>query len=77
MKLQHFENMSVEEMINEAIDRELSMLAYYRTAGACCGDAASNFFTKCCSDQERRIVALEQLLVEIEEMRQVTESMAD
>ena len=77
MKLTHFENMSVEEMISEAIDRELSLLAYYRAAAACSGNDASAFFSNCCSAQEERITALEALLLETEDMREITESMAD
>lgn len=77
MKVHHFENMSVEEMINEAIDRELSLLAYYRTAATTCGNHAAAFFLQCCTEQEGRISGLESLLTQIEEIRDVSLSMAD
>jgi len=77
MKMAHFENMSVEEMISEAIDRELSLLAYYKVAAASSGNDVAAFFTNCCSEQECRITELEALLLETEEMREITQSMAD
>ena len=69
--------MSVEEMIQEALQRERDLLKFYHEILPGVGYESLSLMTSLCAQQEARIDQLQKLLSEIQELRELTGSIAD
>ncbi|HZY10319.1 MAG TPA: hypothetical protein VFF29_04120 [Bacteroidota bacterium] len=68
---------SVEQIINEAIEREKALREYYRKAIDDVGPDARRLISCLHAQNNERIQRLESLLDEIRELRELTGSIAD
>ena len=69
--------MTIDEIISEAIERELSVLGFYAEALRNVGPDAWSAFNKVCEEHHQQVAALQKLLTEIQEIRALTDSIAD
>ena len=69
--------MSIDEVINEAMNREANLLGFYAEALRNVGPDAWETFNKLCEEHHRQMNALQNLLSEIQEIRELTDSIAD
>jgi len=69
--------MSLDEIINEAIEREVSLMGFYSEALRNVGPDAWNVFNAICEEHHCQIAALNKLQIEIHDIRELTDSIAD
>ncbi|MFI5252509.1 MAG: hypothetical protein ACHQQQ_08795 [Bacteroidota bacterium] len=69
--------MSIDEVINDAIKRESTLMGYYSDALKNVGPDAWMVFNKLCDEHRNQVRSLQNLLIEIQEIRELTDSIAD
>jgi hypothetical protein len=69
--------MSVEELIQEALQRERDLLEFYIEILPSVGYESMTLITCLCEQQKERIARLRNLLTEIHELRELTSAIAD
>lgn len=69
--------MSIDEIIEEAIRRELALADFYREAAHSVGPDAQSLLQQISDQQIGRIGALQKLAAEITELRDLNEAIAD
>lgn len=74
MKLDH---LSIDELVEEAIRREHSLMRFYTNAKEASGPDARELFIQLQRQHQERILQLEHLLDEVHEMKDLSVAMAD
>lgn len=77
LKRESVPQMSVEDLIQESLRRENDLLKFYHEILPGVGYESLSLMTSLCEQQEARIAQLRNLLSEIQELRELTGSIAD
>ena len=77
LKQKSISMMSVEELIEESVRRELDLLQLYSEILPNVGYESMTLITRFCEEQKERIAQLRNLLTELRELRELTGAIAD
>jgi hypothetical protein len=72
-----FDHLSLDELVEEAIRREHSLMRFYASAKESAGPDARELLTQLHKQHRERISRLENLLDEVHELRDLSVAMAD